>query len=181
MIFRTISSHESKQNNDCSVKDGFQALSISTTSSDVTWQQWCTAFSHEEYYDVSIFNGIPVVLMTELTDQMLNAISKVVPQSQDLGARCIDKMACTTCRTRLPLLLCMRDFQGRTYFMNELKKTYPVNFWPLWDASRSGTIQGTRVMKPDLFGVYTSGEFEHFSIGTPMPDIPEVKDQVSNQ
>lgn len=176
-----MSSHESKQNNDCGVKDEFQALSISTTSSDVAWRKWRTAFSHDEYYDVSIFNGIPVVLMTELTDQMRNAISKVVPQSQGLGAGCNDNMACTTCRTRLPLLLRMRDFQGRPYFMNGSKKTYPVNFWPLWDAARSGTIQGTRVVTPDLFGVYTSGEFEHFSISTSTPDIPEVKDQESNQ
>jgi hypothetical protein len=123
-----MSSHESKQNNDCGVKDEFQELSISTTSSDVAWRKWRTAFSHEEYYDVSIFNGIPVVLMTELTDQMRNAISKVVPQSQGLGAGCNDNMACTTCRTRLPLLLRMRDFQGRPYFMNGSKKTYPVNF-----------------------------------------------------
>lgn len=149
-------------------------------SSDQAWDQWKKCFSYEKHLSVSVYSGIAVILTTKFTDQMKEAISKVIPFSTGLGAGRNDSSACTTCRNRLSSLLCMRDFQGRPYFMPGEKFSYPVNFWPLWEASRSGEITHVRVVTPNQFGDYTLGGFKHFAVDTPT-DVPEIGDIEARQ
>jgi len=156
------------KNDEFVVENDLQTMSISGRMSSLrAWHLWENGFSNEKHRPVSICGGIPVVLTTDLTDQMKAAIAKAVPFPAGLGDGMNDIMACTACRKCLPFLLRMRDFEGDSYFMPGPKARYPVNFWPLWDASRSGPITGVSVVTPNQFGDYTLGGFKHFAVDTP--------------
>lgn len=183
-----MTSFESKNDNDfVVVGDELATLSIFASgsspailSSAKAWNAWETGFSDEKHPEVAIYGGVPVVLMTEMTPAMTAAIASTIPVSQGLGAGNNDNMACTACRNRLPKLLRMRDADGEPYFMPGPKASYPANFWPLWSAARSGTVESVQVVTADQFGFFQSGGFRHFSVDTGT-DIPDVKDVDAHQ
>ena len=145
------------------------------------WDKWLNTFENDEKYcEVSINNGIPTVLLTELTPEMEAAISKVMPKSSKLGSGKNNRFSCTTCRDRLYLLLRLRDSNGKPFFMPGSKDIYPEEFMPLWDASRTGSVTAVFVVQPFQFGMYSTGKWNHFSIGT-VTTIPDIKDSKNRQ
>lgn len=141
------------------------------SSSKNSFLKWVKIFSDEEHIPISIVNGVPIVLQYDFTEEMHDAIYEVVPKKQ---CGFFNEMACDTCRDRLKNIIRLKDFNGRSYFMNNSKDTYPNDFHGLWDASRTGKFNKVLVVKPDMFGIYTTGHYEHFSIGT-STNIPNLK------
>lgn len=180
-----MSSNDNK-NNDFIIVDQIHAMNLNDItppvplSADDAWSAWEKAFSEEKYCGVSIHNGIPTVLTTDLTPEMVAAITKVSPPSARLGTGNNYSMACRSCQKRLSLFLRMRDSNGESFFMTGPKENYPDPFLPLWYASRTGTATAVRVVDPSQFGMFLTGNWNHFSIGT-VTDVPEIKDVVNRQ
>ena len=149
-------------------------------SANGAWSAWEEAFCKEKYCDVSIHSGIPIVLTTDFTPEMADAIAKVAPASAGLGPGNNYSISCTSCRNRLPLFLRMRDSNGKPFFMTGPKEHYPDRFLPLWDAARTGAATAVRVVEPSQFGMFSTGKWNHFSIGT-VTTVPEIKDVEKRQ
>jgi hypothetical protein len=154
---------------------------IMDRSSILSWDQWMKTFKEcEKYIEVSINNGIPTVLTTEFSKEMEKAITSILPISSGLGAGNNNCMSCNTCKTRLRLLLRMRDSNGDPFFMTGPKNIYPDKYIPLWDAAHSGTVTSVLVVEPSHFGLYSTGKWDHFSIGT-VTIVPGIKDRANYQ
>ena len=151
------------------------------SSSVLFWDNWMKTFKEcEKYVEVSINNGIPTVLTTEFTKEMEEAIINVLPASFGLGSGNNNCMSCNTCKNRLRLLLRMRDSNGNPFFMTGPKNNYPDKYSPLWDAARMGCVNSVLVVEPSQFGLYSTGKWDHFSIGT-VTIVPDIKDHANYQ
>jgi hypothetical protein len=150
-------------------------------SPEKAFSELINTFNDEKHPDVFITskNGIPVVLMTELTPEMEGAIAETVPMSTGLGVGKNYDMSCTSCRNRLPTLLRMRTMDGKAFFMPGPIDSYPNLFHSLWRASRSGTVSTVKVVKPSDFGLYSTGNFNHLSVNC-SGNISEIKGNVQN-
>lgn len=144
------------------------------------WDNWEKAFSEEKYLEVSINNGIPTVLTSNLTQEMTDAIEHVLPVSAILGPGNNYPMACTACRNQLSLLMRMRDSNGRPFFMTGPKEHYPAEFITLWNATRTGATTSVLVVNPSQFGMFSTGKWNHFSVGT-ATSFPAIKDAEKRQ
>jgi hypothetical protein len=164
--------------------DSLESIKINTLSPKEfkdPWDEWVETFqNYEKYCNVPINNGIPTVLTTEFTKEMADAITKVTPDVFGLGTGNNNCMSCRTCQTRLRLLLRMRDSNGNPFFMAGSNVIYPEKFMPLWHASRTGSVTAVLVVEPFQFGMYSTGKWNHFSIGT-VTTIPDIKDSKNRQ
>jgi hypothetical protein len=172
--------------NDFLITDQINAINLKDItppvplSADEEWIFWENAFHKETYCNVSIDSGIPTVLTTDFTPEMADAISKVAPESVGLGPGNNYYMACGLCRNRLSKLLRMRSSKGKSFFMTGPKENYPDRFMPLWYAARTGAATAVLVVKPSQFGMFSTGKWNHFSIGT-VTTVPEIKDGKKRQ
>ena len=53
-----------------------------SSSSKNSLLKWVEIFSEEEHIPISIVNGVPIVLQSDFTEEMHDAIHEVVPEKQ---------------------------------------------------------------------------------------------------
>lgn len=46
------------------------------------------------------------------------------------------------------------------------KEHYPEEFLTLWNSTRTGDITSVLVVNPSQFGMFSTGKWNHFSVGT---------------
>lgn len=127
---------------------------------------WFDTFQTEFALECFECSGTHCVYMTEYTDLMKDAINKCIPPPTTNPEHNNDLMSCRSCRSSLETIIRLRDANGNPFFMPGDMNTYPECFHPLWLAARDGTIVEIIVADPEVFKVYQTGIWTHFSIKT---------------
>ncbi len=128
-----------------------------------SFTSWFSSFTKEKPRELAECSGVKVVLMTEWTTEMTEAIAKCIPHATS-SAGLNDPMACNGCRRAANDILMMRGADMEPLFMSGEITSYPEDFHPLWHAARSGKFDRVCVASPAQLGLYTTEGWNHFAV-----------------
>ena len=140
---------------------------------DIQHDQWLRVFG-TEHPQVPVYENIPVVFVTEMSDMLYQAMDQVFPPTRSAGTGANHPRSCNACRMQVKKLCTWRDANGNPLVLSKDKELYPECHWPLWEAVRhEKKITSVKVVSQKDFGLLEDAR-THFSVQKPSEKIPAV-------
>lgn len=154
-------------NNNCALLEAEPKKGNTTKFSRDPFEFWYRIHcEEEEACTLHKVGGVHCAFWAEETEQMKQASRECVPLPTKRPGENYP-MACNTCRGRVIQLMRWRDVNNKPFFLYLPKDRYPEEFWPLWEAARTGEITDIKAVaaQTDFWDKADDGmTWKHFSV-----------------